>query len=180
MNINTYNEHKTKIREFLIEWNQYKRLVVSLKLNIIMFPSGYTINMLNTSVKDTLVAHLGIEIIEIGIDFLLAKMPVDHRTKQPMGLLHGGASVALSETLGSLAASLLVDKSVEFPVGLEINANHIKSVKSGYVFGKVSPIHVGRRTHIWRTDIRNEAGKLVCTSKLTVAIIEKDNASANS
>ena len=144
-----------------------------------MFPSSYTLNMLNASVKGTLVAHLGIEIIEIGNDFLIAKMPVDHRTQQPMGLLHGGASVVLSETLGSLAASLLVDKLFEFPVGLEINANHIKSVKSGFVYGKVSPIHVGRRTHIWQTDIRNEVGKLVCTSKLTVAIIKKDNASGN-
>ena len=82
--------------------------------------------MLNAAGKDTLVAHLGIEIMEIGVDFILAKMPVDHRTVQPMGLLHGGASVVLSETLGSLAASLLIDKSIEFPVGLEINANHIK------------------------------------------------------
>ena len=144
-----------------------------------MFPSSYTLNMLNASVKGTLVAHLGIEIIEIGNNFLTAKMPVDHRTQQPMGLLHGGASVVLSETLGSLAASLLVDKSVEFPVGIEINANHIKSVKSGFVYGKASPIHVGRRTHIWQTDIRNEVGKLVCTSKLTVAIIKKDNAPGN-
>ena len=144
-----------------------------------MFPSSYTVNILNASVKDTLIAHLGIKIIEIGNDFLIAKMPVDHRTKQPMGLLHGGASVVLSETLGSLAASLLVDKSVEFPVGLEINANHIKSVKSGFVYGKVRPIHVGRRTHIWQTDITNEVGKLICTSKLTVAIIEKDNAPGN-
>ena len=135
--------------------------------------------MLNAAGKDTLVTHLGIEIIEIGADFLLAKMPVDHRTTQPMGLLHGGASVVLSETLGSLGASLLIDKSAEFPVGLEINANHIKSVKSGYVFGKARPIHVGRSTQIWQTDIRNEAGKLVCTSKLTVAIIKKENASAN-
>ena len=144
-----------------------------------MFPSSYTLNMLNASVKGTLVAHLGIEIIEIGNTFLTAKMPVDHRTQQPMGLLHGGASVVLSETLGSLAASLLVDKSIEFPVGIEINANHIKSVKSGFVYGKASPIHVGRRTHIWQTDIRNEVGKLVCTSKLTVAIIKKDNAPGN-
>ena len=144
-----------------------------------MFPSSYTVNILNASVKDTLIAHLGIKIIEIGNDFLIAKMPVDHRTKQPMGLLHGGASVVLSETLGSLAASLLVDKSVEFPVGLEINANHIKSVKSGFVYGKVRPIHLGRRTHIWQTDITNEVGKLICTSKLTVAIIEKDNAPGN-
>ena len=144
-----------------------------------MFPSSYTVNILNASVKDTLTAHLGIKIIEIGNDFLIAKMPVDHRTKQPMGLLHGGASVVLSETLGSLAASLLVDKSVEFPVGLEINANHIKSVKSGFVYGKVRPIHLGRRTHIWQTDITNEVGKLICTSKLTVAIIEKDNAPGN-
>ena len=144
-----------------------------------MFPSTYTVDMLNAASKDTLVANLGIEIIEIGTDFLLAKMPVDHRTKQPMGILHGGASVVLSETLGSLAASLLIDKSAEFSVGLEINANHIKSVKSGYVFGKAIPIHVGRSTQIWQTDIRNEAGKLVCTSKLTVAIIKKENAPAN-
>jgi len=144
-----------------------------------MFPSTYTVDMLNAAGKDTLVAHLGIEIIEIGVDFILAKMPVDHRTVQPMGLLHGGASVVLSETLGSLAASLLIDKSIEFPVGLEINANHIKSVKSGFVYGKASPIHVGRSTQIWQTEIRNEAGKLVCTSKLTVAIIKKDNGSAN-
>jgi len=144
-----------------------------------MFPSTHTVDMLNAAGKDTLVAHLGIEIMEVGVDFILAKMPVDHRTIQPMGLLHGGASVVLSETLGSLAASLLIDKSIEIPVGLEINANHIKSVKSGYVYGKASPIHVGRSTQIWQTEIRNEAGKLVCTSKLTVAIIKKDNGSAN-
>ena len=100
-------------------------------------------------------------------------MPVDHRTTQPMGLLHGGASVVLAETLGSLAASLIVDQTVSYPVGLEINANHIKSVKSGFVYGTTSPIHIGKQTQIWQTTIRNEADELVCSSKLTVAIIPK-------
>ncbi|NQW27017.1 MAG: hotdog fold thioesterase [Flammeovirgaceae bacterium] len=138
-----------------------------------MFPSKYTLDQLNIGSKGTIVEHLGIEFIEIGENYLRAKMPVDHRTTQPMGLLHGGASVVLAETLGSLAASLIVDQTVSYPVGLEINANHIKSVKSGFVYGTTSPIHIGKQTQIWQTTIRNEADELVCSSKLTVAIIPK-------
>ena len=141
-----------------------------------MFPSKYTIDQLNIGSKGTIVEHLGIEFIEIGENYLRAKMPVDHRTTQPMGLLHGGASVVLAETLGSLAASLIVDQTVSYPVGLEINANHIKSVKSGFVYGTTSPIHIGKQTQIWQTTIRNEADELVCSSKLTVAIIPKRQA----
>ena len=138
-----------------------------------MFPSKYTLDQLNIGSKWTIVEHLGIELIEIGENYLRAIMPVDHRTTQPMGLLHGGASVVLAETLGSLAASLIVDQTVSYPVGLEINANHIKSVKSGFVYGTTSPIHIGKQTQIWQTTIRNEADELVCSSKLTVAIIPK-------
>ena len=127
-----------------------------------MFPSKYTLDQLNIGSKGTIVEHLGIEFIEIGENYLRAKMPVDHRTTQPMGLLHGGASVVLAETLGSLAASLIVDQTVSYPVGLEINANHIKSVKSGFVYGTTSPIHIGKQTQIWQTTIRNEADELVC------------------
>jgi 1,4-dihydroxy-2-naphthoyl-CoA hydrolase len=116
--------------------------------------------------------HIGIEFTEIGDDYMVAKMPVDHRTRQPMGLLHGGASVALAETLGSVAAlfSAGENKSV---VGLEINANHIRSVKEGWVYGTVRPLHVGRTTHVWEIKITDEQVRLVCVSRLTVAILDK-------
>ncbi len=121
-----------------------------------------------------MIGHLGIEITDIGDDFLIAKMPVDHRTKQPMGLLHGGANVALAESLGSYASTLLIDLAKQGVVGLEINANHIRSAREGYVYGKVTPIHVGRKTHVWSIEITNEEGKLVSISRLTVAIIERE------
>ena len=120
-----------------------------------------------------MVEHLGIEFLEIGEDFISAKMPVDHRTHQPLGLLHGGASVALAETLGSVATSILIDMNKYVGVGLEINANHIKSAKSGYVYGKTTPIHVGKKTHVWDIRIHNDKNELLCISRLTVAIIEK-------
>ena len=123
--------------------------------------------------KNTLVEHLGIEITEAGDGFLCGKMPVDHRTHQPMGLLHGGASVALAETLGSIGANLQVDQSKYACVGLEINANHIKGVRSGFVFGRATAQHIGRTTQIWEIRITNEAGDLVCLSRITMAVIEK-------
>ena len=123
--------------------------------------------------KNTMVEHLGIEFLEIGQNFISAKMPVDHRTIQPMGLLHGGASIVLAETLGSVASSILVDINKFHCVGLEINANHIKSARSGYVTGKATPIHIGKKTHVWDIRIINENEDLVCISRLTVAIIEK-------
>jgi 1,4-dihydroxy-2-naphthoyl-CoA hydrolase len=123
--------------------------------------------------KNTMVEHLGIEFLEVSKDHLSAKMPVDHRTHQPMGLLHGGASVVLAETLGSVASSLVVDLNLYDCVGLEINANHIRSVKSGHVFGISKAIHLGKKTHIWDIRITNEKDQLVCISRLTVAIIDK-------
>ena len=123
--------------------------------------------------KNTLAETLGIEFTEIGADYIIAKMPVDHRTHQPFGILHGGASVALAETLGSIASYIIIKETPgKNPVGLEINANHLRPVKSGFVYGRVSPIHVGRSTHIWEIKITNEENKLVCISRLTVAIVD--------
>ncbi|CAN5230192.1 hotdog fold thioesterase [soil metagenome] len=138
-----------------------------------LFNPEVTIEKLNLFFRNTLVEHLGIEVLRIGEDFIEAKMPVDHRTHQPFGLLHGGASVALSETLGSVAAHCTVDDQTKYCVGLEINANHIKSVKSGFVIGTTRPIHVGGRTQVWETKITNEQGELVCVSRITMAVIDR-------
>ena len=123
--------------------------------------------------KNTMVDHLGIEITECGDNYICGKMPVDHRTHQPMGLLHGGASVALAETLGSIGAALQVDLSRKACVGLEINANHLRSVREGWVYGRATALHAGRSTQVWETKITNEAGELVCISRMTVAVIDK-------
>jgi 1,4-dihydroxy-2-naphthoyl-CoA hydrolase len=114
--------------------------------------------------------YLGIEITEIGDDYLAGKMPVDHRTVQPFGILHGGASCVLAETLGSIAGQLCVDNGKQIVVGLDINANHIRAVRSGYVYGKASPLHVGRSTQVWEIKIVNESQQLVCISRLTLAV----------
>jgi 1,4-dihydroxy-2-naphthoyl-CoA hydrolase len=122
--------------------------------------------------KDTLVGHLDIRLTEIGEDYLCGEMPVDHRTVQPMGILHGGASVALAETLGSVAANLVVDREKKACVGLEINANHLKSVRSGKVTGTARPVHIGSSTQVWSIEIRNEAGQLTCISRITMAVLD--------
>lgn len=114
--------------------------------------------------------HLGIEFTDFGPDFITARMPVDHRTKQPMGLLHGGASCVLAETLGSVASTFCIEFGKQIAVGLEINANHIRSAKSGYVHGTARPIHIGRSTHVWDIRIEDDEKKLVCVSRLTVAV----------
>ena len=116
---------------------------------------------------------LGIDWLELGDDFLKAKMPVDQRTQQQMGLLHGGASCVLAETLGSVASFNVIDSSKFFCVGIEINANHIRSVRSGFVTGTVTPLHLGGSTHVWDIRINDENGKLVCVSRHTVAIIKR-------
>lgn len=122
----------------------------------------------------SLARHVGIEYLEIGDDFITARMPVDQRTRQPFGILHGGASVVLAETLGSVASFLcLDDPSKQTAVGLEINANHLRPVSEGWVFGKVTPLHIGRKTHLWDIKITNGEGKLVCASRITVMIVEK-------
>lgn len=121
--------------------------------------------------KGTMEEYLGIEWLQVGDDFLKARMPVNEKTKQPLGLLHGGASCVLAETLGSLASYLVIDISKFYCVGLEINANHIRPVKEGFVTGWVTPLHLGSKTHVWDIRIYNENEKLVCISRLTVAIL---------
>lgn len=128
------------------------------------------------SVKNTMIDYLGIEMIELGDDFVKARMPVDHRTHQPMGLLHGGASVALAETLGSTGAMFCVDLAKFNVVGLEINANHIRGVRDGWVIGTARPLHRGRTTQLWEIRITDAADKLVCISRLTMAVLEKSAA----
>jgi 1,4-dihydroxy-2-naphthoyl-CoA hydrolase len=120
--------------------------------------------------KDHIGEHIGIEFIEIGDDYIVAKMPVDHRTRQPLGLLHGGASCVLAESLGSIAGSLCIDQTKQVAVGLEINANHIRAVKDGFVYGTARPIHVGKSTQVWDIKILTEDKKLVCISRLTLAV----------
>jgi 1,4-dihydroxy-2-naphthoyl-CoA hydrolase len=123
--------------------------------------------------KNTMVEHLGIEITELGDDFLKGTMPVDNRTVQPMRILHGGASVALAETLGSLAANLIVDPEKKYCVGLDINANHIRAAKSGRVTGVAKPLHIGSTTQVWSIEIKDEDSRLVCISRLTMAVLAK-------
>lgn len=139
-----------------------------------IFNNNITLEALNKLSRKTLAEHLGMEFTAIGDDYMEARMPVDHRTHQPLGLLHGGASVALAETLGSVAATCCIDTSTQFCVGLEINANHLKSVKEGFVKGKASPIHIGKKTQVWEIRILNETtGDLVCISRITIAVLEK-------
>ena len=123
--------------------------------------------------KNTMMEHLGIEFTEINDSYLCAKMPVDHRTHQPFGLLHGGASVVLAETLGSVASHMNIDTTAQFCVGQEINANHIKSVRSGYVHGKATPIHIGKTSQIWEIRITSDDHDLVCISRITIAVLDK-------
>jgi 1,4-dihydroxy-2-naphthoyl-CoA hydrolase len=123
--------------------------------------------------KDTMGAHIGIEFTEVGDNFLKARMPVDHRTKQPYGLLHGGASCVLAETIGSVASAMVIDHTMFYCVGIEINANHIRSAREGYVTGVASPLQLGKTIHVWEIKIYDEEEKLVCASRLTVAILPR-------
>jgi 1,4-dihydroxy-2-naphthoyl-CoA hydrolase len=138
-----------------------------------LFNPTLSIETLTAMSANTMLEHLGIEFIGVGEDFIKAKMPVDRRTHQPLGLLHGGASVTLAETLGSVAATFCVDMSKQYCVGLEINANHIKSVKEGFVTGVARPVHVGKKTQVWEIKITNEKEELVCVSRITLAVIDK-------
>jgi 1,4-dihydroxy-2-naphthoyl-CoA hydrolase len=139
----------------------------------IWFKKDLSVNDLHPLGKGTMAEHLGIEWVEVGKDYLKASMPVDHRTKQPYGLLHGGASVTLAETLGSVAAAMVVDHQAYNCVGLEINANHIRSARNGKVIGVATPLHLGNSTQVWNIRILDEEEKLVCISRLTVAVLSK-------
>ena len=139
------------------------------------WPEGASLDALNARSAGTLMEALGIEFTEVGDGFLRATMPVDARTHQPYGLLHGGASVALAETLGSSAGALMAGTNAV--VGLEINANHLRAVRSGTVTGTARPLHVGRSTQVWEIRIEDEAGKPVCISRITLAVLPQPPAS---
>lgn len=139
----------------------------------IWFNKELSTDHLNKIGKKTMGEYLGIEWSEVGSDYLEATMPVDERTRQPYGLLHGGASCALAETLGSVGSAMVVDHDKFFCVGLEINANHIKGVKGGRVTGRATPLHLGRSTHVWEIRIRDENEQLICISRLTVVVMER-------
>ncbi len=135
--------------------------------------STFTPEILNCRPKNHIGALLGIEFTEIGENFICATMPVDERTHQPAGILHGGASVVLAETLGSIASYMCIDPAKYIAVGLEVNANHLRPVSSGFVKGVCKPIHIGAKTHIWDIQLFTDKGKLSCVSRLTVAILPK-------
>ena len=138
---------------------------------MIWFDKELNVEKLRPLGPNTMAAHIGIEWVEVGQNFIKAKMPVDQRTNQPYGLLHGGASCVLAETLGSVASAMVIDHSKFYCVGLEINANHIRGVREGYVTGVALPLHLGNTTHVWDIKIYDEKEKLVCVSRLTVAIL---------
>jgi 1,4-dihydroxy-2-naphthoyl-CoA hydrolase len=132
-----------------------------------------SVEQLQAVSRDTLVDTIGIRVTEIGADFLRVSMPVSPRTHQPMGVLHGGASVALAETAGSLAANMCVDQALYVCMGQEINANHVRPVSSGIVTATARPYHIGKRTHVWGIEIRDEQQRLVCVSRLTMAVVDR-------
>ena len=139
----------------------------------IWFDKNVSLKSIERLGDGTMTEHLGLEWIEVGKDFLKARLPVDHRTIQPYGLLHGGASCVLAETLGSVASYLVINNAEFYCVGIEINANHIRSARDGFVYGVCSPLHIGSSTHVWDIRITNEEEKLVCISRLTVAVMKK-------
>jgi uncharacterized protein (TIGR00369 family) len=123
--------------------------------------------------RGTMVSHLDIEFVQVGDDFIVAKMPVDARTRQPYGVLHGGASVALAETVGSTAANYCIDREKEVCVGVEINANHLRSKREGVVIATGRPLHIGRRTQVWEVRMEDEEGRLISVSRLTLAVVDR-------
>ncbi|CAN5438185.1 hotdog fold thioesterase [soil metagenome] len=132
-----------------------------------------TLEIITARNKNTMMEHLGIEFIALGDDYLSARMPVDHRTKQPYGIMHGGASCVLAETIGSTAANFCIDPQKFYCVGLDINTNHIRSVHNGYVIGTTKPFHLGKSTQVWSIEIVNEDNKLISVTRLTMAVLGK-------
>lgn len=145
-------------------------------MSSIWFNKDLSLTDFTNLVEATMSEHIGIAFTELGADYLKATMPVDHRTNQPYGLLHGGASCVLAETLGSIASAMVIDTEKFICVGLEINANHIRSSRTGIVTGITKPIHIGASTHVWDIKIYDEREKLVCVSRLTVVILKKPSA----
>jgi len=140
----------------------------------VMMLKQLSLEEINAKNANTLMASLDITCVEVGNDYIVARMPVNHLTVQPMGLLHGGASAALIETIGSMGSLLIIDSNREIAVGLEVNANHVNGISSGFVLARGKIIHAGRKTHLWQVDITEEgSNKLICVGKLTVMILEK-------
>ncbi|WP_426415249.1 hotdog fold thioesterase [Aestuariirhabdus sp. LZHN29] len=137
-----------------------------------LWKNPQTLQQINQQGRDSLISHLGIEITELGDDYLVGTMPVDKRTHQPIGLLHGGASVVLAETLGSTAANLAAAPDC-YCVGLEINANHLSGMRSGTLIGTAKAVHIGRSTQVWEIRMETEQGKAVCISRLTMAVLKR-------
>ncbi|MBV9575209.1 MAG: hotdog fold thioesterase [Gammaproteobacteria bacterium] len=135
--------------------------------------SKVTLSDMTTRGKNSMSDFLGIEFIEMGDDFLKASMPVDHKTQQPMGIMHGGASCVLAETVGSMAAQFCVDRENYYCVGLDINTNHIRAVRSGLVIATAKPYHLGKSTQVWSIEIKNETDQLVSVNRLTMAVLKK-------
>jgi 1,4-dihydroxy-2-naphthoyl-CoA hydrolase len=139
----------------------------------IWFKKTISLEKLNTFAKNTMNEYIGIEFVEVGENFLRARMPVDHRTKQAYGLLHGGASATLAETIGSVASIMVVDPETHYCVGVEINANHIRSAREGHVTATATPLHLGASSHVWDIRILDDRLKLICVSRLTVYVLKK-------
>ena len=132
-----------------------------------------TLKQITDRSKNTMVGNMGIELTDIGQQFICGKMPVDHRTKTPFGVLHGGSSVALAETLGSIIGGFQVDGETQTVVGIDINASHLKSVSDGWVYGKAEAVRIGRKIQVWDINIKDENQNMVCKSRLTLAVINK-------
>lgn len=137
-----------------------------------LWSQSLTVDQVSKTVEVNMLKHLDIKIIELGEDYLSATMPVDERTKQPHGLLHGGASCVLIESLGSIASNLVLHNEKKVAVGIEINANHLKSVKTGIVKGIAKPVHLGKKTHVWNIEVFNEQGKLAAIGRLTTMVMD--------
>lgn len=134
---------------------------------------AYTLEELKPFNEVNMLAHVGLELIEVGADFLVGRMPVDERTQQPFGIFHGGATVVLAESLGSIAANLVLNPATHYAVGLEVNANHLRAVRSGWVTGVARAVHLGRTTSVWDIRLHDDAGKPTAISRLTMAVLER-------
>ncbi|MFT4662808.1 MAG: 1,4-dihydroxy-2-naphthoyl-CoA hydrolase [Patiriisocius sp.] len=140
---------------------------------MLKFREGIDVKAINAAVYNGLTKHLDIVIYEMGDDWLKAKMPVSDNHKQPFGLLHGGASVVMAETLGSIASFMMIDESKYNVVGIEVNAQHLRSTSGGYVYAHAKPVHTGRKIHVWQIDITDDNDRLICIAKLSAMIVEK-------
>jgi uncharacterized protein (TIGR00369 family) len=148
-------------------------------LGIFKIDDTVSLEALNMRNDNTMASYIGIEFIEMGDGFLVGRMPVDHRTVQPLRVVNGGAYCVLAETVGSMAANLCVNRNEQVALGLDINANHVRSASKGYVYGKATPHHLGRTTQVWEIRITDDEGKLCCISRLTMAVVELKNDSRN-